>query len=157
MSATLPDSDVPGLASVAADGAPLSMRTEVIAVVVEKPALSVMIARLGMSFTPGFSRELVGQAVPADQWWAEQSAKVTVAAFQGRGYEAFVAHDLDDENVALLRERKISAVLHHDLRVDLRRACHAILQANGVLPGPVRTNPSAIQVITPHNAPPVEF
>ena len=61
------------------------------------------------------------------------------------------------ENVALLRERKISAVLHHDLRVDLRRACHAILQANGVLSGPVRTNPSAIQVITPHNAPPVEF
>ena len=83
--------------------------------------------------------------------------RAVLAAFQGRGYDVFVAHDLDHENVALLRERKISAVLHHDLRVDLRRACHAILQANGVLPGPVRTNPSAIQVITPHNAPPVEF
>ena len=83
--------------------------------------------------------------------------RAVVAAFQGREYDVFVAHDLDAENVALLRERKISAVLHHDLRVDLRRACHAILQANGVLPGPVRTNPSAIQVITPHNAPPVEF
>jgi len=84
-------------------------------------------------------------------------AWVVGAAFQGRGYDVFVAHDLDEENVALLRDRKISAVLHHDLRVDLRRACHAILQANRVLPGPVRTNPSAIQVITPHNAPPVEF
>ncbi|MCU7724985.1 LacI family DNA-binding transcriptional regulator [Actinoplanes sp. KI2] len=83
--------------------------------------------------------------------------RAVVAAFEGRRYDVFVAHDLDAENVALLRERKISAVLHHDLRVDLRRACHAILQANGVLPGPVRTNPSAIQVITPHNAPPVEF
>jgi LacI family transcriptional regulator len=83
--------------------------------------------------------------------------RAVVAAFQGRRYDVFVAHDLDEENMALLRERKISAVLHHDLRVDLRRACHAILQANGVLPGPVRTNPSAIQVITPHNAPPVQF
>ena len=82
-----------------------------------------------------------------------------VAAFaeQHRPYDVFVAHDLDHENTTLLRERKLSAVLHHDLRTDLRRACHAILQAQGALPGPVRTNPSAIEVITPHNAPPVEF
>ncbi|MBU2666374.1 LacI family DNA-binding transcriptional regulator [Actinoplanes bogorensis] len=80
-----------------------------------------------------------------------------VEAFQGRPYDVFVAHDLDRENTALLRERRLSAVLHHDLRTDLRRACHAILQAHGVLPGPIRTNPSAVQVITPHNAPPVEF
>ena len=82
-----------------------------------------------------------------------------VAAFESRGrpYDVFVGHDLDAENTALLRTRKISAVLHHDLRTDLRRACHAIMQAHGVLPGPVRTNPSAVQVITPHNAPPVEF
>ena len=80
-----------------------------------------------------------------------------VEAFRGHPYDVFIAHDLDRENTALLRERKLSAVLHHDLRTDLRRACHAILQAHGVLPGPVRTNPSAVQVITPHNAPPVEF
>ncbi len=52
-----------------------------------------------------------------------------------------MAHDLDVENTTLLRERKLSAVLHHDLRTDLRRACHAIMQAQGALPGPVRTNP----------------
>ncbi|GAA2575499.1 LacI family DNA-binding transcriptional regulator [Winogradskya consettensis] len=74
-----------------------------------------------------------------------------------RTYDVFVAHDLDRENTTLLRARKLSAVLHHDLRIDLRRACHAIMQAHGTLPGPIRTNPSAIQVITPHNAPPVEF
>ena len=84
-------------------------------------------------------------------------AVVEAFAAQGRRYDVFVAHDLDGENTALLRERKLSAVLHHDLRTDLRRACHAIMQAHGVLPGPVRTNPSAVQVITPHNAPPVEF
>jgi LacI family transcriptional regulator len=76
---------------------------------------------------------------------------------QGKAYDVFVAHDLDRENTALLRERRLSAVLHHDLRQDLRRACQVVMQAQGALPGPVRSNPSAIQVITPHNAPPVEF
>jgi LacI family transcriptional regulator len=82
-----------------------------------------------------------------------------VAAFaeSGRAYTAFVAHDLDGENTPLLRTRKLSAVLHHDLRQDLRNACHAILQARGILPGPIRSNPSAIQIITPFNAPPVHF
>jgi LacI family transcriptional regulator len=85
------------------------------------------------------------------------TAVVAAFAAERRPYDVFVAHDLDQENTTLLRERKLSAVLHHDLRTDLRRACHAILQAQGALPGPVRANPSAIQVITPHNAPPVEF
>ncbi|MEU4237577.1 LacI family DNA-binding transcriptional regulator [Actinoplanes sp. NPDC026619] len=85
------------------------------------------------------------------------AAVVAALADRRHPYDVFVAHDLDGENTALLRERKLSAVLHHDLRSDLRRACHAIMQAHGVLPGPVRSNPSAVQVITPHNAPPVEF
>jgi LacI family transcriptional regulator len=85
------------------------------------------------------------------------AAVINAFAAEGRPYAVFVAHDLDGENTALLRSRKLSAVLHHDLRTDMRRACHAVMQAQGALPGPVRTNPSAIQVITPHNAPPVEF
>jgi LacI family transcriptional regulator len=85
------------------------------------------------------------------------AAVVSAFADRGRPYDVFVAHDLDRENTTLLRERKLSAVLHHDLRTDLRRACRAIMQAQGALPGPVRTNPSAIQVITPHNSPPAEF
>jgi LacI family transcriptional regulator len=74
-----------------------------------------------------------------------------------RRYDVFVAHDMDGENTGLLRERRLSAVLHHDLRQDLRRACLVVMQSQGALPGPVRSNPSAIQVITPHNTPPVEF
>jgi LacI family transcriptional regulator len=85
------------------------------------------------------------------------AAVVDAFTAERRAYDVFVAHDLDDENTALLRERRLSAVLHHDLRTDLRRACLAIMRAQGALPGPIRTNPSAIQVITPHNAPPVEF
>ncbi len=72
----------------------------------------------------------------------------------GRTCLAFVAHDLDDENVALLRQRRLSAVVHHDLRDDVRRAARIILQAHGALPGPVRSAHSAIQVVTPYNAPP---
>jgi LacI family transcriptional regulator len=75
----------------------------------------------------------------------------------GRAATVFVAHDLDGDNTPLLRQRQISAVLHHDLRQDLRRACLAILRARRVLPGPIRIDPSAIQVITLHNAPPVRF
>jgi LacI family transcriptional regulator len=85
------------------------------------------------------------------------AAVVGAFAAENRTYDVFVAHDLDGENTALLRSRRLSAVLHHDLRHDLRAACHVILQAQGALPGPPRSNPSAIQVITPHNAPPVEF
>jgi len=76
---------------------------------------------------------------------------------QRRRYDVFVAHDLDGENTALLRERRLSAVLHHDLRQDMRRACQAVMHARGALPGRARTNPSPIQVITPHNTPPVQF
>jgi LacI family transcriptional regulator len=61
----------------------------------------------------------------------------------------FIAHDLDDENRALLRNWKISAVLNHDLRRDVRSACRAILHHHRALkePDPVMSNP--IQIITP--------
>jgi LacI family transcriptional regulator, galactose operon repressor len=66
---------------------------------------------------------------------------------------AFVAHDLDGDNRTLLRMRRISAVLHHDLRADMRRACRLLLQARGVLPGKPVTIPSQVQVVTPYNEP----
>jgi LacI family transcriptional regulator len=66
---------------------------------------------------------------------------------------AFIAHDLDEDNMRLLRERRVSAVLHHNLNQDLRRACHVIMQAQHALSGPISSVPSAIQVITPFNVP----
>jgi LacI family transcriptional regulator, galactose operon repressor len=85
------------------------------------------------------------------------AAVVDAFAAERRNYDVFVAHDLDGENTALLRSHRLSAVLHHDLRADVRNACLAVMRAQGALPGPVRSNPSAIQVITPFNTPPVEF
>jgi LacI family transcriptional regulator, galactose operon repressor len=79
----------------------------------------------------------------------------TLAAFDqlGRQPAVFVAHDLDSDNRALLRSRRISAVLHHDLGADLGRACRLLLQARGLLPGSPLSVPSQVQVVTPYNEP----
>lgn len=79
----------------------------------------------------------------------------TLAAFRaaGRSPQVFVAHDLDGDNRALLRSRQISAVLHHDLRADMRRACRLLMQAQGALPGSPVSIPSQVQVVTPFNEP----
>ncbi|POX37324.1 LacI family transcriptional regulator [Streptomyces sp. Ru73] len=80
----------------------------------------------------------------------------TVAAFEelGRECAVFIAHDLDQDNTRLLRARRVSAVLHHDLRQDMRRACQTIMRAHKALPGEVSSLPSPIQVVTPYNMPP---
>ncbi len=80
-------------------------------------------------------------------------ATVDVFAELGRECRVFVAHDLDEDNSQLLREQKISAVLHHDLHQDMRRACQLVMQARGALPGGIHSWPSSIQVVTPHNTP----
>ncbi|WP_369194778.1 LacI family DNA-binding transcriptional regulator [Streptomyces djakartensis] len=79
----------------------------------------------------------------------------TLRAFDDLGRECavFVAHDLDHDNTRLLREHRLSAVLHHDLRQDVREACHTVMRAHGALPPAGPTLPSAIQVVTPYNMP----
>jgi len=79
----------------------------------------------------------------------------TLRAFEDAGRECavFVAHDLDHDNTRLLREHRLSAVLHHDLRHDLREACHLVMRAHGALPPAGPTLPSPIQVVTPYNMP----
>jgi len=79
----------------------------------------------------------------------------TLGAFDsvGRTCAVFIAHDLDDDNRGLLRQGRVSAVLHHDLDHDLRRACQLLLQARRALPGIVHPATSNIQVITPYNLP----
>jgi LacI family transcriptional regulator len=71
-----------------------------------------------------------------------------------RPCRAFIAHDLDRDNRELLEAGRLSAVLYHDLRRDMHRACQIIMQAHGALDGPILTAPAPIQVITPFNIPP---
>ncbi|MGD0238814.1 MAG: LacI family DNA-binding transcriptional regulator [Streptosporangiaceae bacterium] len=71
-----------------------------------------------------------------------------------RPCRAFIAHDLDRDNRDLLQAGRLSAVLYHDLRRDMHRACQIIMQAHGALDGSIVTSPAPIQVITPYNVPP---
>jgi LacI family transcriptional regulator len=80
-------------------------------------------------------------------------AIVEAFASRRRTCSVFIAHDLDQDNTRLLRDGRISAVLHHDLNQDMRRACHSIMQAHKALPGAVYSWPSNIHVITPYNMP----
>ncbi|MER5428114.1 LacI family DNA-binding transcriptional regulator [Streptomyces sp. NPDC002588] len=79
----------------------------------------------------------------------------TLDAFDALGRECavFIAHDLDHDNTRLLRERRLTAVLHHDLRQDMRRACQIVMRAHRALPDDGPALPSAIQVVTPFNLP----
>ena len=80
-------------------------------------------------------------------------AIVDAFAHAGRPCRVFLAHDLHEDNVALLRAGHLSAVLHHDLREDMRHACHTIMQAHGAMPGRPQSRHSPVQVVTPYNLP----
>lgn len=81
--------------------------------------------------------------------------RAIVGAFAeaGRSCEAFVAHDLDEDNVALLREGVVSVVLNHDLRADMRQAIRQVLRHYRLHPGAPTSRPANVEVITPHNVP----
>lgn len=82
------------------------------------------------------------------------AAIVRAFAQAGRPCQVFIGHDLDADNVALLKAGAIHAVLHHDLGQDMRRACQEILRAQGALPALTQAQPlSAIQVVTAWNLP----
>jgi LacI family transcriptional regulator len=101
-------------------------------------------------------REALARRPSVDAVYSAGGGNVaTLAAFEEIGARpaVYVAHDLDGDNRDLLRTRRISAVLHHDLRADMRRACRLLLQARGVLPGKPVSIPSQVQVVTPYNEP----
>lgn len=70
-----------------------------------------------------------------------------------RECRVFIGHDLDRDNLALLREQRVSSVLHHNLGHDMRRACQIIMQAHGAIDGPIVSIPSQVHVVTPFNVP----
>jgi len=82
--------------------------------------------------------------------------RVIIDAFAaaGRPCRVFIAHDLDEDHLKLLMEREVSALLHHDLREDMRHACQVIMQEHGALTGRPTSAFSAVQVVTPFNIPP---
>ena len=82
------------------------------------------------------------------------AAIVEAFAAAGRRCAAFIGHDLDSDNLRLLRAGRIGAVLHHDLRQDMRLACRHIMHAHGALPAAaVGASLASVQVVTPFNLP----
>jgi LacI family transcriptional regulator len=65
----------------------------------------------------------------------------------------FIGHDLDRDNVSLLREGRIQAILHHDLRQDMRSACQHIMHYHKLLPASAVSPSSSVVVVTPENIP----
>lgn len=78
-----------------------------------------------------------------------------LAAFEQakRPCRVFIGHDLDHDNLALLRAGRLSAVLHHDLQHDLHMACLLLMQAHGAVPTSQAPTRSNVEVITPFNLP----
>jgi LacI family transcriptional regulator len=81
--------------------------------------------------------------------------RAVVDAFAGVGIRplVFVGHDLDADNVDLLRTGAVDLVLHHDLRADLRWAARQLLRAHHLLPGAPTSMAAPVQVVTRHNIP----
>lgn len=78
-----------------------------------------------------------------------------VQAFEaaGRTLPVHVAHDLDDDNMALLRAEKLTYVLHHSLESDAAQAMATLIEARGTGVKTKRPAHSALVVITPFNLP----
>ncbi|RAR56595.1 LacI family transcriptional regulator [Paraburkholderia unamae] len=72
---------------------------------------------------------------------------------QGQTPHCFIGHDLDRDNIALLRAGKVQAILHHDLRQDMRSACQHLMHFHKLLPASAVAPSSPVVVVTPENIP----
>ncbi|HVT53516.1 MAG TPA: LacI family DNA-binding transcriptional regulator [Dongiaceae bacterium] len=69
----------------------------------------------------------------------------------GRPVLAYIGHDLDAENRALLEAGRIDAIIDHDLIADARDALRAILHHHRRIEARHTTQPSRAMVITRYN------
>lgn len=62
---------------------------------------------------------------------------------------AYIAHDLDAENLSLLRSGAITIVLQHDIQTDIRNAFLCLLHEHGLASAEARPLRSRLNVVTP--------
>lgn len=81
--------------------------------------------------------------------------RAILAALRAKGVtpRVFIGHDLDPDNLALLRTGAIDVVLHHDLHEDARTAIRSVLRHHRLVPGALTSTASGVQVVTRHNIP----
>lgn len=123
-----------------------------------RPDIELIDASGGGGLSPATAQE-VGQQLNGEQEIAGVYSMgggniAVLAALEaaGKSPSVFIAHDLDEDNLALLRSEKLSLVLHHDLRDDMRAALRHLLAFHGVGAPPDQPE-SDIQVVTPKNIP----
>jgi LacI family transcriptional regulator len=104
--------------------------------------------------------QLVGEALAANAsinavYSAGGGNRAILRAFHGaeRPLAAFIAHDLDADNSALLADGHIDVVIHHDLRRDVRTAVQLVLRHHRMLPAEFATAPSRVEIVTRYNMP----
>ncbi|ANG63550.1 LacI family transcriptional regulator [Marinobacterium aestuarii] len=78
-------------------------------------------------------------------------AIIDAFAAEQRDIRLFIGHDLDRDNRALLLERRIDAIIDHDLAQDAHRAFVYLLQQHGVVPVGSRETHSRINIVTAYN------
>ena len=67
--------------------------------------------------------------------------------------QVYIAHDLDQDNLALLRAERLTFVIDHDLEADMRAAFAHLLAYRGLVPPTSTGGGSDIHVVTPMNIP----
>lgn len=73
-------------------------------------------------------------------------------AEEKRQLNAFIGHDLDQENCALLQAGKIDALIEHNLQLDALHAFRTLLEFHAFLPATAPVAPySKINIITRYN------
>lgn len=70
----------------------------------------------------------------------------------GRRVMSYIGHDVDEENRFLLNDRKLNAVIQHDLQSDAREVFRTLLTFHGFLPVIDHSDTfSKVNVVTPFN------
>lgn len=72
----------------------------------------------------------------------------------GRPPGVFIGHDLDEDNLELLRSGVLTAVLNHDLHADMRNGVRQVMRAHRLMPGAPTSVAANVEVVTAYNIPP---
>jgi LacI family transcriptional regulator len=78
-------------------------------------------------------------------------AIIDAFATAGRKIACFVAHDLDRDNIELLRQEKLDYVLQHNLNGDAASVFRTFLKSHHAIPQMAGPQLSKIEIITPFN------
>lgn len=123
-----------------------------------RPSIQLLDASGGGGHNPATGKEVTGQVFNQKRIDGVYSMgggnRAILAALEDMGLQptTFIAHDLDEDNLELLAQNRLSVVLYHDLKCDMRAAFRQCLAFHGLAEAPSQLE-SDIQIVTPMNLP----